>query len=264
MRTLKLTIAYDGTDYAGWQRQVGVSTVQDLLETALSEIEGRAVTVYGAGRTDAGVHALGQVVSTRLSHTIKTLALQRALNAKLPQDIRILSIEEVIDSFHARYGACAKLYRYRLSTGLVANPLDQRYTWYIPQSLDSIVMQEAALTLCGKHDFSAFRTSANETMSESTVRTILTLNVSSESTQPWLMSQLVSSCDVIVIDVIGDGFLRHMVRTIVGTLVEVGIGRRSVEDVAKILASRRRECAGPTAPAKGLFLMRVNYEVMHS
>ena len=220
--------------------------------------------MYGAGRTDAGVHALGQVVSTKLSHTIKTSTLQRALNAKLPQDIRVLHIEEVVDSFHARYGACTKLYRYRLSTGLVANPLDQRYTWYIPKALDSIVMQKAALTLCGKHDFSAFQTSASETMSESTIRTILALNVSSESVPLWLMLKLASPCDVIVIDVIGDGFLRHMVRAIVGTLVEVGMGRRSVEDVAKILASRRRECAGPTAPAKGLFLMRVNYEGQRS
>ena len=259
MRTLRLTLAYDGTDYAGWQRQQNASTIQAVLEAALREVEGRAVTVHGAGRTDAGVHALGQVASTHLSHALETSALVRALNAKLPDDVRVLDVDEVAGDFHARYGACSKWYRYRLTAGPVANPLERRYAWHVVQTLDLESMQQAAAVLCGQHDFAAFQTSAGADAPASTVRTIFRLEIGSESNPSWLTMRSTPSGQVITIDVVGDGFLRHMVRTMVGTLVEVGRGRRSVEDVAAALASRRRERSGPTAPAHGLFLVEVGY-----
>ena len=259
MRTLRFTLAYDGTDYAGWQRQENASTIQAVLEAALREVEGRAVTVHGAGRTDAGVHALGQVASTRLSHGIETSALVRALNGKLPNDVRILNLDVVADGFHARYGACSKWYRYRLTSGSVANPLERRYAWHIVQALDVESMQRAGAALCGQHDFAAFQTSAGADAPASTVRTIYRLEISSGSHPSWLTMPSTPSGDVVTIDVVGDGFLRHMVRTMVGTLVEVGRGRRPVEDVAAALASCRRERSGPTAPAHGLFLVGVEY-----
>ena len=259
MRTLKLTLAYDGTDYAGWQRQLGVPTIQALLEDSLREIEGRAVTAYGAARTDAGVHALGHVSSIQLCHPIDTPALVRALNAKLPGDIRVLLAEQVSDEFHARYGARSKLYRYRLSSAPVANPLERRFAWHVETPIDLGAMRQAAAALCGRHDFAAFQTAAGEAERTSTVRTIHGLEVGVEPVPHWLNTSRSARGEIITVDVVGDGFLRYMVRTIVGTLVEVGTARRPVEDVALTLASRRRERAGPTAPAHGLFLVRVDY-----
>ena len=259
MRTLKLTLAYDGTDYAGWQRQPDVPTIQALLEDSLQEIEGRAVTVYGAARTDAGVHALGQVASVQLCHPIETPTLVRALNARLPGDIRVLLAEQVFDGFHARYGARSKSYRYRLSSTPVANPLERRFAWHVAPPIDLGAMQRAGAALCGRHDFAAFQTSADEAERISTVRTIHALKVGAEPVPDWLIPSGSTSSEVITVDVVGDGFLRYMVRTIVGTLVEVGTARRRVEDVAGALASRRRQRAGPTAPGRGLFLISVDY-----
>ena len=259
MRTLRLTLAYDGTNYAGWQRQENVSTIQAVLEAALGEVEGQAVIVHGAGRTDAGVHALGQVASTRLSHPIGTSALVRALNAKLPDDVRILDVGEAPDDFHARYGARSKWYRYRLTSGSVANPLERRYAWHVVQTLDLESMRQAGAALQGQHDFAAFQTSAGADGRTSTVRTIHRLEVGSGLHPVWLATRSTPDSEVITIDIAGDGFLRHMVRAMVGTLVDVGLGRRPVEDVAAALASCRRERSGPTAPAHGLFLVEVEY-----
>ena len=258
MRTLKVTMAYDGAGYAGWQRQNGAPTIQALLEAALGEIEGGAVTVHGAGRTDAGVHALGQVASARLTHSIDNAALARALNAKLPGDIRILRVDVVADDFHARYAARSKAYQYRLSLGPVANPLERGRVWHVRQPLDLGKMQRAGAVLCGRHDFAAFQTAAVDKTSASTVRTISELEVGRRPGPPWLCT---SACQnqIMTVDVVGDGFLRHMVRAIVGTLVEVGAGRLEVADVAAVLSSGRRERAGPTAPPHGLFLVRVDY-----
>ena len=259
MRTLKLVLAYDGTNYAGWQRQTDRPTIQALVETALTEIEGDCVTVHGAGRTDAGVHALGQVASVRLTHPIGTTALARALNAKLPRDIRVLHAEQVADPFHARFSARAKAYRYRLATSAVENPFDLRYVWRLARAVDLPKMQAAGDLCRGRHDFAAFQTAAGEGGPATTVRTIIELGIGPERPSARLAPTAPVPGQVIVVDVVGDGFLRHMVRTLVGTLVEVGSGRRSVEDVAVALATCRRENAGPTAPASGLFLVRVDY-----
>ena len=257
MRTLKLTLAYDGTGYAGWQRQAGAETIQELLETALQPLEGRAVTVHGAGRTDAGVHALGQVASFRLAHAIGVKALPRALNANLPPAVRVLRAEEVSDRFHARFDARGKVYRYRLATSDVAHPLDLRYAWHVPQPLDLAAMQTAGALLEGRHDFAAFQAAAGEAATGSTVRRISALRIAPEPAPDWRPPAAGSG--IIGVEVQGDGFLRHMVRAIVGTLVEVGDGRRDAAGVAAALASRNRGLAGPTAPAHGLFLVRVEY-----
>ena len=247
MRTFKLTVAYDGTGYAGWQRQAGVDTVQARLEAAVAEIEGRKVTLHGAGRTDAGVHAWGQVASFELEHGIDTPALGRALNAKLPDDIRVREVETVARSFHARFGARRKSYRYRLNLAPVANPMERCFTWHLSDPLDLSALEQAGADLVGQHDFAAFQTSASDATVSTTVRTIFDLRVVRESDE------------IVAIDVVGDGFLRYMVRTIVGTLVEVGLGRRPVDDMPGVLGSLKRDRAGPTAPAQGLVLVSVSY-----
>ena len=247
MRTFKLTVAYDGTRYAGWQRQDGADTVQERLEAALAEIEGHALTVLGAGRTDAGVHALGQVASVAISHPIPASSLLRALNAKLPRDVRVPEVREVSSDFHARFSATRKHYRYRIDRGAVANPLDRRYAWHVPETLDLGAMTRAGAALVGRHDFAAFQSAANDAPEASTIRTLFDLRVDAARES------------VVTIEVVGDGFLRHMVRAIAGTLVEVGLGRRSEGDMLRVLASRNRSRAGPTAPAHGLLLVSVHY-----
>lgn len=259
MRTLKLTLAYDGTNYAGWQRQADQPTIQARVEDAVAEIEGRRVPTQGAGRTDAGVHALGQVASLRLHHQIEAPALTRALNAKLPCDIRVLGVDEVAPGFHARFSAVGKTYRYRLFLGTVLSPFESRYVWHVPQRLDVAAMQAAGDHLCGRHDFAAFQAAASEGGPASTVRTLRAVQVGLEPVPAPTAAIGVTPSDVAIVEVSGDGFLRHMVRTIVGTLVEVGAGRWSIEDVGAALRSHRREHAGPTAPASGLFLVGVDY-----
>ena len=259
MRTLKLTLAYDGTAYAGWQRQHRAPTIQALLEEALAEIEGRAVVAHGAGRTDAGVHALGQVASVQLAHPIEGVTLAHALNAKLPADIRVLRAEEAPGDFHARFGARRKVYRYWLGSGPVASPFDRHYAWHLPNRPNLEDMRQAGMTLCGTHDFAAFHTAGGDTPAHSTVRTLFALSVNKSPAPGFSAAVPPTLVDYITIDVTGDGFLRHMVRTITGTLVEVGLGRRTVGTVAETLASRQRQQAGPTAPPQGLFLARIEY-----
>ncbi len=246
-RTLKLTVAYDGTAYAGWQRQRNADTVQAHVESALQDIEGRAVTLHGAGRTDAGAHALGQVASVILDHPISVSALTRALNAKLPMDIRVRSVEQMPDRFHARYDARRKTYRYRIDQAAVANPTEVRFAWHIVAPLNIDAMRQAAAHLIGRHDFAAFQTAASQSTRESTERTVFSATIEREPTE------------ILTIEVCGDGFLRHMVRAIVGTLVEVGLEQQAPERMAVVLGSGRRDQAGPTAPARGLFLVSVDY-----
>ena len=247
VRAFKLTVAYDGTAYAGWQRQPNVDTVQARIETALGEIEGRDVTLHGAGRTDAGVHALGQVASIQIRRPIEGSRLLRALNAKLPGDIRVLRVETAPDSFHARYGARRKSYRYRINHAPVANPMERRFSWHVPVSLDMAEMNRAGAVLIGSHDFAAFQTASKAAAVSSTVRTIFDLRIRPEGD------------GMIALDVTGDGFLRYMVRTMVGTLVEVGRDLKPADEMAGILASLARDRAGPTAPPQGLFLVSVDY-----
>ena len=247
MRTLKLTVQYDGTAYVGWQRQPNGASIQGLLEDALAPIAGAAVTVHGAGRTDAGVHALGQVASVTLASALDEATIGRALNAVLPADVRVLSVDDAAPDFHARFSARAKTYEYRIVNAPFVSVFLQRYAWHIPQPLDLEAMRTAAGPLIGRHDFAGFQGAGSEVAT--TERTILDLD--------W---QDGGGFDLpLVLRISGDGFLRHMVRNIVGTLVEVGAGRWDPWRLLAILDSGDRSQAGPTAPAKGLFLSHVTY-----
>jgi tRNA pseudouridine38-40 synthase len=244
-RTLKLVLAYDGTLLVGWQRQPQGDSVQGLLEDALGRFEAGPVTVHGAGRTDAGVHALGQVASARVSFAHDTATLLRALNAQLPEAVRVVSVDDVPESFHARSSARSKTYRYCIRNTPVASPFERAFVWHVPEPLALGPMQQAAALFVGQHDFAAFQSVGSD--ASSTVRT--------------LSASLVTLVDgLIAYEVCGNGFLRHMVRAIVGTLVEVGRGCRDQESILALLRHGRRADAGPTAPAQGLFLVRVDYD----
>jgi tRNA pseudouridine38-40 synthase len=247
MRTLKFTIQYDGTDYVGWQRQPNGVSIQELIESALAPIEGGAVTLHGAGRTDAGVHALGQVASATLSNTLAPETIARALNAVLPPAVRILGAEEMPADFHARFSARAKAYEYRIVNAPVISPFLHRYAWHVPYALDIEAMRTASAALRGRHDFAAFQAAGSSVTS--TERTILSLTIIADR----------GSDGSLVVRVTGDGFLRHMVRNIVGTLVEIGSTRRGTSEMPAILESHDRAQAGPTAPPHGLFLTEVTY-----
>ena len=246
-RTFKLTIAYEGTDFIGWQRQATGTSIQGLLEDALSELDGRAVAVTGAGRTDAGVHARGQVATAALDRDIDVASVVRAVNIRLPQSVRILDASLAPEGFHARFDARLKTYHYRIWNTDVMSPFERSFAWHVPMPLDAAAMNDAARILCGTHDFASFQGTGSDT--QTTVRTVLRSSVEREPGAPLL-----------VYDAAGDGFLRHMVRNVVGTLVEIGRGRFSPAWIGEVLASRDRTAAGPTAPALGVFLMGVSYE----
>jgi tRNA pseudouridine38-40 synthase len=246
MASFKLTIAYDGTGFVGWQRQpVGIS-VQGLLEDALRALDGREVAAAAAGRTDAGVHALGQVVSVTLRRSIAKGSLIRALNTRLPAAVRVLDAEPAPASFHARFDARTKSYRYRIWNADVLNPFERAYAWHIARpALDVSAMDAAASAIVGRHDFSAFRGTGSA--SPNSERVVFSSGVSADGA-------------LIIYEVSGEGFLRHMVRNIVGTLVEVGRGRQSPLWMPRVIASRNRAAGGRTAPPEGLFLVRVGYD----
>ena len=245
MRTLKITLAYDGTRFVGWQRQADGESIQGLIEDALAQFEGAPVTVHGAGRTDAGVHALGQVASARVGFSHDSGTLARALNAHLPADVRVVFVEDVEDRFHARFSASGKTYRYQIRNTAVAKPFDRAFVWHLPEPLSLAPMISAAGLLIGTHDFNAFR-SVGSAIS-STVRTIT-------------RSEWRNNAGLLTYEISGDGFLRHMVRAIVGTLVEIGRGWRQPEEISTLLTGAARADAGATAPAHGLFLVSVDYD----
>ena len=240
----KLTVEYDGTDYHGWQIQPNGRTVQQTLEDAVARFSGETVRVAAAGRTDAGVHASGQVVSFTLQAPRPPEVVQRALNALTPRDISITAVEEVPADFDPRRAARSRLYVYRIWNARWPSPFWRRYAWHVPRPLDVEAMRAAAATLIGEHDFSAFQ--AADCDSDNPVRRILR---SACDQQGPLLSYTVEAT----------AFLRHMVRTIIGTLVEVGHGDRPADDVARLLAARDRNQAGATAPACGLCLVMVQY-----
>ena len=247
MRVLKLTLQYDGTDYVGWQRQAAGISIQGVLEDALRPIEGDHVTVHGAGRTDAGVHAAGQTASVRLNATIAADTLARALNAVLPADIRVARAEVMPAEFHARFSATGKVYDYQIVNAPFVSPFLRRYVWHVFPQLDIDAMRGAASVLVGEHDFSAFQGTGSDV--PTSVRTVRRIDWKGRGAPD----------DPLVMQIEGDGFLRHMVRNIAGTLVEIGSGRWPAEEMRTILASKERGRAGTTAPAAGLLLREVLY-----
>ncbi len=246
MSTCLLTIAYDGTAYSGWQRQVGVATVQQQLEAALTTIFGDRVVVEGAGRTDAGVHAMGQAAHVVLPRPFPLAALLPALNANLPDDVTVRSVRPAPDGFHARFCAIGKRYVYRCVTGRLRPAIGRRYFHWVRRPLDLVPMRQAGQLLVGRHDFASFATNPGYVRKHGTVRTVQHLRLVE---RPWGFDLAVQ----------GDGFLYNMVRTMAGTLIDVGTGRLSPADVLAIRESRDRRTAGPTAPACGLYLLCVLY-----
>jgi tRNA pseudouridine38-40 synthase len=254
MPSFRITLSYDGTDVVGWQRQASGTSIQGLLEDALAALEGAAVAAIAAGRTDAGVHALGQVAAFTLTRPIEATVLRRALNARLPGAVRVLEAVDVPADFHPQFLARTKTYRYRLWTDDAVSPFERRYVWHVPGALDVAAMHAAARLLEGTQDFAAFQASGSETAT--TVRTIVESVV---GRAPLGDRAGNARSPIVEYTVRGNGFLRHMVRTIVGTLVEVGRGRRRPDSVRALIRSRDRAAAGPTAPPSGLFLVRVDF-----
>lgn len=258
----KATLAYDGTAYFGWQVQPGRNTVQGTLADALAHLTGEQVLPQGSGRTDTGVHALGQVASFSLAAEIPTANLLRALNRALPVSIRVVDLVDAPPEFHARHSARRKTYEYRIlprTTELetICSPFLAPYVWVSPRALDLSLLQEAAAAVIGTHDFSSFaavnpdQATRQQSLSEAAVAPC---NIRTIFDSRWSLGD-----GLLRYRVTGDGFLHHMVRNLVGTFVEVGAGRMAADAVPGILAAKNRSAAGPTAPAQGLFLYEVEY-----
>jgi tRNA pseudouridine38-40 synthase len=242
MQNYRLVISYDGTDYHGWQRQPEKKTVQGFIEEALTKITQKKITLIGAGRTDAGVHAQGQVANFKANTSVSEEELLRALNSILPGDVRIISLKKADMNFHARKMAKSKIYQYRIFNSPDIPPFLHRYVLYWPSALNIKRMKEAASFFKTKADFTAF--SSNRLLNP--VRKIIASRIEKKGKE-------------IIYTVEADGFLRYMVRTIVGTLLEVGRGKLLPEQIEEIFKEQNRSLAGPTAPAKGLCLMKVIY-----
>ncbi len=244
MPTIKLVLEYDGTCYAGWQRQPHVPTIQEAVERAIQQVSHITVSVIGAGRTDSGVHARGQVASFRTDLYGATFDWMRALNAVLPKDIAVRSSTLMDDRFHAQHDARGKLYSYRILHRPARPTIDRAFVWHIFKPLDDVAMQQAAATLIGTQDFSSFEGSLTD--NNNPICHLQRLEV-------------IRHDDQILIEAYADRFLKHMVRAIVGTVVEVGLGERSPDSLTEVLRARDRSAAGQTAPPHGLCLMRVDY-----
>ena len=249
----KLTLAYDGTDFHGWQVQPGLITIQGELAAAIERVCGESTLPQGSGRTDAGVHALAQVASVALQSPIPPLNLQRALNRTLPAAIRVLEAAHAPPGFHARHSAIAKQYQYRIFRGEICPPPIARYVYALPRPLDIAAMQQAAELVIGTHDFSAFAAFDPDRATRMAEDPKLD-NIRSLTRSGWH-----EEGDLLVYTVRGNGFLHHMVRNLVGTFLEVGRRRRRISDIPQLIASRNRAAAGATAPARGLFLHSVAY-----
>ena len=264
LQTWKLTLAYDGTDFRGWQVQPGEPTIQGELQAALERVTGESPLPQGSGRTDAGVHALGQVASFALQAPIPPQNLLRALNRTLPPSIRVRETRTVPDTFHARHSAVAKTYEYRVFREEICPPVMARYVLACPWPLDLEAMQTAAKLFEGAHDFLSFAATDPDLCSRN-----LELKMDdAEVTKAPAIRTIFSSTwerrqsevgELLVYRVRGNGFLHHMVRNLVGTMVDVGRGRLKADDIPAILEARARAAAGPTAPARGLFLHSVEY-----
>jgi tRNA pseudouridine38-40 synthase len=247
----KLTIQYEGTDFHGWQIQAGKRTVQGELTRVLTLLEGQKVVVHGSGRTDAGVHAEGQIANVHLERSFTPLKLQAAINGNLSQDMRIVRVSEVADSFHARFSAKGKTYLYRVLSGKVMPPFWRRFALHEARELDLEKMRHASSLFLGKHDWVAFSSAQSDVTSR--VRTVTQLEIKSSFDARV-------NCNLIEISASADGFLRYMVRSIVGTLLAVGRGELNIEEVRNAIESGQRPPAVTTAPAHGLTLINVKYE----
>lgn len=247
MKNIKLKVAYDGTNYFGFQEQKGsdLPTIQEELEKCLSTLAKKEITIIASGRTDSGVHAKGQIVNFRIkSWPIPLDKTPLAINSLLPKDIIVTEAREVSFDFHARFSAKSKTYLYRIYNSKIADPFEHRYTYLVPQRLNIEAMQKGANFLIGEHNFKAFR--AVGTPVKSTIRTIYEIKIKTND-------------PLIEISITGNGFLYNMVRIIVGTLLKVGVGKMEPEYLETILASQKRELGGPTIPPQGLYLMTVDY-----
>ena len=245
MYNYKLTIQYDGTRYRGWQVQGNTDlTIQGKLEGVLSRLTGQLVEVHGSGRTDAGVHALGQVANVKLPHPVEPSELLGELNRYLPADIGVIAAEPAPERFHARLNARSKTYRYRIWNSAIPNVLERSYLYVLPEPLDVAAMERAAADLVGTHDFRSF--CGLKRFKKSTVRTITDISITQDGAEMRL-------------EFTGNGFLMRMVRILAGTLVEVGLGQREADSMPAVLAAQDRAAAGPALPAQGLALVRVEY-----
>lgn len=246
MKNYKITIQYDGTRYKGWQVQKSTDmTIQGKLQGVLEEMTGQSIEVIGSGRTDAGVHALGQVANFHVPEHFSAQKILDYLNQYLPMDIAVTSIEEVDERFHARYHATEKTYIYRIHTSTIPNVFERKYIYTYTEPLDIDKMKQAASVLVGTHDFMAF--CGNKKMKKSTVRTVKAIDILQKENE-------------IQISYTGDGFLQQMIRIMTGTLIEVGNGTKQPEDILELLKSKNRQIAGYTVPAEGLILKNVKYE----
>jgi len=243
----KLTIAYDGTHYCGWQVQPNGISIQEIIQAKASIITREHVIVIGSGRTDSGVHALGQVANFHTSSPLDTFRFQGSLNSLLPPDIRVLKTEEVADAFHAQYSPIGKIYHYLVHLGPVSDPFKRLYSYHLKEKIDINTLKAAASTLLGKHDFTSFANQAHlGSAARDAVRTLYRLDIVEEQGGVRLEFE-------------GDGFLYKMVRNIVGTLLEISAGKYSKDELPMILASKDRKLAGQAAPPQGLFLVKVLY-----
>lgn len=249
-RNLKLTLAYDGHDFAGWQVQPGLATIQGALVSAIEQLTGEKTLPQGSGRTDAGVHALAQVATVQIASPIPISNLRKALNDILPESIRVLNVEEVSAEFHARKSAKAKTYRYRIYREEICPPFLARYVYHHPYPLDEAAMLESAAQIEGEHDFTSFAAVDPERNRES---------VEASNVRKIFSSKWAREGPELIYTVRGNGFLHHMVRNLVGTFLMIGKGSLGKQDVRRILEARNRSAAAATAPASGLFLVSVEY-----
>lgn len=248
MRNVRIEIEYDGSNYHGWQRQAGFNSIQQELEQAVEKVTGETVVIHGSGRTDTGVHALHQVAHFQTGSKLPDDKIFRALNSYLPEDISVLKVQTATAKFHARFDAVSKRYLYMLRSSKVEKPLSRRFTYWIPQAVDLGKMREGARHFLGAHDFASFAGVGKDP--KDTKRTIYSFKIFQRK-------------DLLLFFVEGDGFLMHMVRNMVGTLILVGRGKLAPQTIETILRAKDRKQAGPSAPAHGLYLLRVKYQSRH-
>jgi tRNA pseudouridine38-40 synthase len=247
LHNYKMVLTYDGTNYSGWQIQPNALSIQQLLQESLSTILRHETIVIGAGRTDAGVHAIGQVANFKTVRDLDLFRLLGSLNGLLPRDVRIKNIEKITSSFHSQYNAISKVYHYHLCLNKIQSPFKRLYSLQVIEPINLELLEEAVSFFVGTHDFTSFTNEPSTgSVTKDPIRTIFKLNIAEEQ-------------DGICLEFEGDGFLYKMVRNIVGTLLEISGGKRSVKEIPKIFAAKDRRCAGKSAAAHGLFLVRVDY-----